>query len=433
MIMQVKKAMEKQQKFSEDGIVLVVDDNETSRELLTHWLNSKNIKTISVDSGKKALDTICQTKVDLVFMDLLMPGMSGFEVLEEIRQTQSSWQLPVIIATGQVDKTTVIEAFDKGASDFITKPLIFQAAIARAKNLLTHKKLQDEVIEVNSRQEVTIDEKTLQLKETIHQLQAEIEKSRIIELELREARDKAEVANRAKSEFLANMSHELRTPLNAIIGFSDILKSGMLGDKPITCSREYSADIHGSAVHLLNIINDILDLSKIEADKICLDEGHVCLKDMTDPTFSILRQNIMDKELEIIADEEFFARIQLNVDERRFKQILLNLLSNSVKFTPRGGTISIKVISCTKEGFSLEVRDDGIGMNPDDISKAMEPFSQVDSGLDRQYEGTGLGLPLVKALTEMHGGTFELESQLHVGTIATIRFPASRIIVETRE
>lgn len=417
---------EKKTKY-ENFIVLVVDDNKNDREVLCAWLNSKNIETISVGSGRAALDMINQAKIDLVFMDLVMPLMNGLEVLENIRLTHAAWQLPVIIATAKVDKEAVIQAFEKGANDFITKPLIFPAAIARARNLLDHKKLQDEIIQANSRQEETIDEKNLQLQETIRQLEAEIEKSKNIELELRNSKNIAEVANRSKSEFLANMSHELRTPLNAIIGFSDILKSGMLGDKPLTCYKEYSADIHGSAVHLLQIINDILDLSKIEADKISLDEDHVSLKDITTPILSILRQNIMDKELNITSDEEFFSTIHLMIDERRFKQILLNILSNSIKFTLPGGKISITATCNTEDGFILEIQDDGIGMSPDNIPKAMSPFTQIDSGLNRQYEGTGLGLPLTKVLTEMHGGTFELKSQLSVGTTAKIWLPATRI------
>ena len=246
--------------------------------------------------------------------------------------------------------------------------------------------------------------------------------------QLENMRKKAEGANKAKSEFLANMSHELRTPLNAVIGFSDIMKSGMIKDDAIESYQEYAGDINQSGTHLLEIINDILDLSKVEANKMELMDGEAHLIDMVSPALSILNQKIVDKELQLTMDAEKLENICMKVDEKLFKQILLNLLSNAIKFTNKGGKIDIDADSCPTKGITVIVKDNGIGMNEEDIPNAMTPFSQVDTGLNRVYEGTGLGLPLVKSFTELHGGKFELLSQLNLGTSAIIRLPISRIV-----
>ncbi len=246
--------------------------------------------------------------------------------------------------------------------------------------------------------------------------------------QLENMRKKAEAANRAKSEFLANMSHELRTPLNAVIGFSDIMKSGMIKDDAIESYQEYAGNINKSGTHLLEIINDILDLSKVEANKMELMDGEAHLIDMVSPALSILSQQIADKELQLIMDKKKLESICMKVDEKLFKQILLNLLSNAIKFTNKGGKINIDADSCSKKGITVIVKDNGIGMNEEDIPIAMTPFSQVDGGLNRVYEGTGLGLPLVKSFTELHGGTFELLSQLNFGTSAIVRLPNFRVI-----
>jgi len=247
--------------------------------------------------------------------------------------------------------------------------------------------------------------------------------------ELEKMQKSAESANRAKSEFLANMSHELRTPLNAVIGFSDLMKSGMIKDDDINCYQDYARDINDSGVHLLQIINDILDLSKVEANKMELIDSEAHLIDMVSPALSILSSNIKEKELKLLMDEKQLEEICMRVDEKLFKQILLNLLSNAIKFTNKGGEIGIKAEGNLENGITVVVKDNGIGMNEEDIPTAMTPFSQVDGGLNRIYEGTGLGLPLVKSFTELHGGTFQLLSKLNFGTSAIIKLPNSRLVI----
>jgi signal transduction histidine kinase len=235
----------------------------------------------------------------------------------------------------------------------------------------------------------------------------------------------AEAANRAKSDFLANMSHELRTPLNAIIGFSEILKSEMFGAISERY-RVYANDIFNSGSHLLKLINDILDLSKLEAGQGKLDEDTIDLAAAVDACMKLVRPQVERSRLQLSASLDSSVAF-IRADDRRLRQILINLLSNAVKFTPEGG--QVRVLSFRKEGsLALAVSDTGIGMAPDEIPKALESFGQIDSKISRKYEGTGLGLPLAKSLAEAHGGQLFIESQLGVGTTVTVVLPPGRII-----
>jgi signal transduction histidine kinase len=238
------------------------------------------------------------------------------------------------------------------------------------------------------------------------------------------ARDAAYAANRSKSAFLAAMSHELRTPLNAVIGFSEMMETeafGPLGNKKY---REYAGDIHASGAHLLALINDILDLSRIDAGEGALDEGDV---DLADVVAQSLRMVAGQAEAAGLAlKSEIAPGLPLfRADKRRLKQTLINLLGNAIKFTAAKG--SITVLAWAQDGgAAVCVADTGIGIAAKDIPRALERFGQVDSTLARKYEGTGLGLPLAKHFMEMHGGTLALESQPGIGTTVTVTLPASR-------
>lgn len=243
--------------------------------------------------------------------------------------------------------------------------------------------------------------------------------------EMQRNRDEAELSNRTKSEFLANMSHELRTPLNAILGFSELIRDQITGPDSVDKYSEYAGDIYKSGSHLLSIINDILDLSKVEAGRL---EAHLewlepiqcvnmCLRLVSQRAF----------ESGITIESDFDDTVILQADERLLKQIALNLLSNAVKFTEAGGVVEFNMRRLSDGGLCLTVSDTGIGMSPEEIEVAKRPFGQVDSSLSRRQEGSGLGLPLVAAFTEKLGAKMMIESRSGEGTRVSIFFPTEKV------
>jgi PAS domain S-box-containing protein len=257
----------------------------------------------------------------------------------------------------------------------------------------------------------------------------DVTERRQAEFALIQAKEQADFANRSKSEFLANMSHELRTPLNAIIGFSEIIKEQMFGPAGRPQYVEYARDIYDSGDLLLSLINDILDMSKIEAGKRALSET----------VFDVDR--VVQSVVRLVAARARASKLKLNVhvprelpslraEEKAIKQILTNLLTNAIKFTPEGGSVSLDAAIDSFGRMRIMIEDTGIGMAPEDIPLALAPFGQIESALSRKNQGTGLGLPLTKALVELHSGVLDLQSKPGAGTTVTIILPAERVVAK---
>lgn len=247
------------------------------------------------------------------------------------------------------------------------------------------------------------------------------------EAELRQAKEEADAANQAKSAFLATMSHELRTPLNAIVGFAEIIQNEVMGPFGNERYRSYITDIHSSSTHLVQLINDILDLTKAAAGKLDLNEDTIDLGETIRAIARLCRAPIEKAGVGITIDLPPALPL-LRADERKVRQVLFNLIGNAVKFTPPGGSLSVRAACDPRTGVSLTLTDTGIGIAPDDLDRVLQPFVQVDSALARQHAGTGLGLPAVKAIMEAHGGRLMLDSVLGKGTAATVTFPPERIV-----
>ncbi len=242
-----------------------------------------------------------------------------------------------------------------------------------------------------------------------------------------EAKQQAEVANRTKSDFLAHMSHELRTPLNAILGFSQMMMAGLLPTDQIDRVHEYATDIFDSGTHLLEVINDLLDLAKIEAGHTDLEEGGVDLGEVIATSLRQVDGRARDAGLRISNNVDGDMPL-LWADERKLKQVMLNLLSNAVKFTPRNGAIVVSAGVHENGSIELSVRDTGTGMTEAEVELSLQPFSQIDDVMTRDHEGTGLGLPLSRSLCRLHGGDLEIASAKGVGTTVSVYLPPERVL-----
>jgi two-component system cell cycle sensor histidine kinase PleC len=237
-----------------------------------------------------------------------------------------------------------------------------------------------------------------------------------------EEKDRAEEANRTKSEFLANISHELRTPLNAVIGFSEIMQSGMFGELGSPKYLEYCSDIHQSGAYLLGVINDILDMSRIEAGRMELDREHLVLDDLVDESLRIVSMQAEAQRIEVLS--EVGKNLTMYGDRRALKQIMLNLLSNAVKFTPAGGRITVRART-TSTAIVFSVRDTGIGIPRDALRKLGRPFEQVSNQFTKSHRGSGLGLAITSSLAALHGGAMRIRSREGAGTIVSVRLPVA--------
>jgi signal transduction histidine kinase len=370
--------------------ILLVEDNPGDIRLLQEIFLKSSDANITIDLAKslsEAHECLNIQYYDLVLLDLSLPDGQGVETVASIKNHHPV--IPIVVLTGLDDDVIALNAMREGAQDYIVKG-------AFDVNLVTRT------------------------------LKYAIERKRS-EQKLRAALNRAELANRAKTNFLAHMSHELRTPLNAIIGFSELLQCEVFGPLGDPRYAEYAGDILQSGQYLLNLINDLLDLSKAEAGKLELNETSVDLYDIVQECLTLTRLSVEKKKLTIQVDLDYGLR-QLYVDGRFTKQIILNILSNGIKFSRQSGEIKIFTFMKHDGSIVLSISDNGIGMARGDIIRAMEPFGQIQNVSHIEgHQGTGLGLPLAKHMIELHGGSLTLDSELHVGTSVSIHFPAWRV------
>jgi len=244
-----------------------------------------------------------------------------------------------------------------------------------------------------------------------------------------QARRQAELASEHKSDFLARVSHEIRTPLNAIIGFSDVMIEERFGPVDNERYREYLRDINRSGIHVLDLVNDLLDLSKIESGKIELSFEAVDLNNIVSETVALMQPQANVNQI-IIRTSLSRAVPKVVADARSMRQIVMNLVSNAIKFTGHNGQVVVSTVYESNGEVALRIRDTGIGMSTEELKDAMKPFHQIPGVSEKRGKGTGLGLPLTKALVEANRAHFDLESELDKGTIAHVQFPTQRVLAD---
>ena len=379
--------------------VIIVDDDPGFAESITDLLQPRGYVVRYFDTPERAIAALRDppdgdVPAPVALIDVHIGGESGVDLIPRLGAAQPG--LICVLMTTSIDSQTAIAALRRGAYDYFDKTWDPNALFAVLDRCFDRVALM---------------------------------RNRAAYEALRLAKEKAEAANRAKSDFLTTMSHELRTPLNAIIGFSEMMVHEVLGALANEQYRAYVTDIHKSGTNLLQIINDILDLSKAEDGKLELDEEVFDLRDAIRSVRQLIDARIGDGGLS--ATVELPAGLPLlRADERKTRQVLLNLVTNAIKFTPPGGHVQISSRFDPGTGVIVTVSDTGIGIAPRDLTRVVEPFEQVDSSLSRSHQGTGLGLPLVKAIMELHGGTLALSSKLGVGTQASVTFPPQRAVFE---
>ncbi len=399
--------------------LLLVDDRPENLLALRAILEPLGCTLVEASSGTQALKYLLGQEFALILMDVQMPGLDGFETVTLIKEREKTRHIPIIFVTAlSKEQHYVFRGYSSGAVDYISKP--FDPDILRSKVAV--------FLELWTRGQAL--QRQAGLVARHRQLEAEHE------LAQRE-RALAEKSSRAKSEFIAGISHELRTPLNAILGFSKLLLNPRVGSLNED-QRAYTQDVVHSAEHLLGLINDILDLSKIEAGKMTLEDGEWSVPALLESSLVIVRDKALEQSLALSL--EIAPQAQqigpLKGDPRKIKQVLFNLLSNAVKFTPEGGSIVVSAdieedgdapngeAPSGEKWVQICVRDSGIGIAPGHQELIFAAFEQVDSSYTRSQQGTGLGLALTRRIVELHGGTLSLHSALGEGSTFCFRLPA---------
>ncbi|TMA85073.1 MAG: response regulator [Deltaproteobacteria bacterium] len=419
--------------------ILIAEDSPTQAEHLRYLLHENGHRVTVARDGKEALAMAREHTPAMIISDIVMPEMDGYALCREIKAQAALKKIPVILLTSLTSPVDIIRGLECGADNFIPKPYDEDFLLSHIQNTLINFDLRKsqktqmgvEIVFANEKYFITSErqqildlllstyETAVQKNQQLTESQSELKKlneqldQKVVELEAQNRR--VQDVNRLKSEFLANMSHELRTPLNAIIGFGQLMHDGKVG--PLSAQhQEYMGDILGSARHLLQLINDVLDLSKVEAGKMEFNPEPVNLKRIITEVRQVLHALSASKRLTVEVEVSPVVE-QLVIDPAKLKQVLYNYLSNAIKFTPEEGRITVRAMQEDADSFRLEVEDTGIGIPAGEVGKLFVEFQQLDSGTTKKHQGTGLGLALTRKIVGAQGGRVGVQSEQGRGSV----------------
>ena len=402
-----------------DAKIMIVDDSPIIIDMVRENLASVGYHDfVATYESTEAIALVTQEEPDVLLLDIMMPQVSGLEILEALRASRRFSRIPVIIITIACDQETKLRALGLGATDFLGKPLDSVELVARVRNCLTTKAHYDHLETYAQDLEHVVLERTKQLHD--HAIALEQANQNLKRL-YREA----QAAVRAKSAFLSNMSHELRTPLTAILGFAQFLSDPELTEEE---GASHVQTIQRNGKHLLDLINNILDLAKLEASETDVEQTRCSVREIVDDVVSLLGALIRGKNLSLKAHFEPSVPLAVETDPIRLRQILVNLVGNAVKFTESGNVrVSVQCLRSSPGPAELriEVADTGIGMSEETIAQLFDPFYQADASANRVCRGTGLGLAISRRLARLLGGDIHVQSELGKGSAFTLTFEAA--------
>ncbi len=368
--------------------VLVIDDEATQRILSQECLQMEGFHVEVASDGEAGLRAARELRPDLVLLDVMMPGLDGFEICRRIRADKDLGRVPVVLVTGLEDLDAIKLGFRIGATDFVTKPVAWPLLPYRLRFIVRASQLAQA---------------------------------------LASAKETAEAASQAKSLFLSSMGQNLRSPLSTIIGFAELLRSEQFGPIGIPQYKDYVQGIATASHNLLGLINNILDIAKNESGKLVLQESEVSLPDLVELALHEMQQAVHAKSLNVV-NMVRAARYHVRGDQHRLLQILLKLLSNAIKFTAEGGRIQIYLDGFDDGSLALVVQDSGVGIAPEELPRILEPFELAGNSLGGTQVGASFGVSRALGLARLHGGDLKYDSAPGKGTKAALILPRERVL-----